>query len=132
MNDFGFAAAARRPHGVIWWEASSLLHSGRGLADVQKCKAHQCIEGLDGGERYVALGNDAADKKAKAAIAESNLRGDKRAEVGAEHAWVQKVAAELGRQIGAWPAAHQLFGELKRQQTALILPHWRSSQIRPL
>jgi hypothetical protein len=59
---------------------------------VQKCKAHKCIDALEGEERYIALGNDAADKKAKAAVGENNLRGDLRAKVIADNAWGQKVA----------------------------------------
>ena len=78
--------------------------------EVQKCKARKCIEGLEGEEGYIALGNDAADRKAKAAVQEIHLRGDKRAEVIADNAWVQQVAAELGRQLAAWPTTHQLFG----------------------
>ena len=116
-----YAAAARRPHGGIWREASGLLHSGKGPAEVQKCKAHKCIDALEGEERFIALGNDAADKKAKAAVGENNLRGDLRAKVIADNAWGQKVATELGRQLAAWPTTHLLFGELERQQREVTL-----------
>ena len=90
--------AARRPHGNIWREASNLLHSGKGPTHVQKCKAHKCIEGREKEDRCIALGNDAADKNAKTAVEENNLRGDNRAEVISDSTWVQKVAAELERQ----------------------------------
>ena len=52
QKGLGFVAAAARPQGSIWREASILLQSGKGgLADVQKCKAHKCIDGLEGKER---------------------------------------------------------------------------------
>ena len=76
---------------------------------------------MEGEERCTALDNDAADKKAKEAVGESNLRGDERAELSADNTWVRKVAAERGRQLAAWPATHQLFGELELQQNEVAL-----------
>ena len=66
-----YAAAAKRPHGGIWREASHIIHSGRGPTAIRKCKAHQNISALEGEEKVTALGNDGADKRAKAALAKS-------------------------------------------------------------
>ena len=101
-----FAAAAKRPHGEIWREASQLIHSGRGPARITKCKAHQNISVLEGNEKITALGNDAADRRAKAALSEHDLRGDIR----------KKVTDELGKRLAEWPSTHQLFGELGKVQ----------------
>ena len=58
------------------------------------------------------MGNDAADKRAKAALSETDLRGDIRKKVIDDNDWVGKVAGELGKRLAEWPTAHQLFGEL--------------------
>ena len=70
------SAAAKWPHGGIWCEASHLIHSGRGPAGIRKCKARQDISALEGDDKTIALRNDAADKRAKAALSEKDLRGD--------------------------------------------------------
>ena len=107
-----FAAAAKRPHGGIWREASQLIHFGRGPSRIRKCKAHQNISVLEGDEKFTALGNDAADKRAKAALSENDLRGDIRKKVIDDNDWAGKVAGELGKRLAEWPNTHQLFGEL--------------------
>ena len=89
-----FAAAAKRPHGGIWREASQLIHTGRGPSRIRKCKAHQNISVLEGDVKITALGNDAADKRAKAALSENDLRGDIRKKVIDDNDWAGKVAGE--------------------------------------
>lgn len=109
-----YAAAAKRPHGGVWREASQLIHSGKGPSGIRKCKAHQNISVLEGDEKVTALGNDAADKRAKAALSENDLRGDIRKKVIETNDWAGKVAGELGKRLAEWPTTHQLFGELEK------------------
>ena len=58
------------------------------------------------------MGNDAADKRDKAALSEHDLRGDIRKKVIDDNDWAAKVAGELGKRLAEWPTTHQLFGEL--------------------
>ena len=111
-----FAAAAKRPHGGIWREASHIIYSGRGPSRIRKCKAHRTISTLEGNEKATALGNDAADQRAKAALIENDLRGDIRKKVIDDNEWAGKVAGELGKRLAEWPTTHQLFGELGKVQ----------------
>lgn len=110
-----FAAAAKRPHGGIWREASQIIHSGRGPSRIKKCKAHQDISTLGAAEKATALGNDAADKRAKAALSENDLRGDIRKKVIDDNDWAGRVAGESGKRLAEWPTTHQLFGELGKE-----------------
>ena len=71
------------------------------------------------GAKIEALGNDAADKRAKAAVAEGEVRGDVQKKICDSNAWGYKVACELGRSLAAWPPTHVLFGELTKQPRGL-------------
>ena len=65
-------AGARRPHKGMSRETSSAIHAGKGPSGM--CW-YRDISSLEGEGKIEALGNDAADERAKAAVAESDWEG---------------------------------------------------------
>jgi len=111
---FTWAAGPRRPHGGVWREAAGLIFSGKGPCNIIKCKAHQVMEELQGREKFIAQGNDAADRKAKEGAELCNLDAHRRIAVDKQESWQQKVVKELGVALARWPNTDVLFGDLRK------------------
>ncbi len=87
------------------------------ITKVTKVKAHQCIDGIkDDNERWRAIGNDLADKAAKAAV----LRHPRpSAELAAQIAFWEKRAPHVVRAVAtAMPLFPPLAGKLTRSRTS--------------
>ena len=82
------------------------------VEEVRKRKAHKDISSLEGDERTEAIGNDAADTRAKAAVAQGDMGGTILEKISDANACGSKVGSELGQSLAAWPPPHELYREL--------------------
>ena len=84
-----------------------------GPSGISKCKARQNISVLEGDDEVTALGNDAANERAKAALTETDLTtgSQKRS---SKPTIRREEAGELGEKLAEWPTTHRLFEELEK------------------
>jgi hypothetical protein len=112
---FVWAAGSKRPQGGIWKQAWD-EGAAEKLTGVEKVKAHQALDSLEGDELFRARGNHMADYYANQGtelhgFSENELKVVAKVCDG-KVAWL----VEFGKRLSAWPRAHDLFGELEREQ----------------